>query len=273
MRQTLTLASLLLLAPPLLLADVVYEMDTKVAATSATSRNTIEIGGGNMRMDFAEQDRNGSMIFRGDRRSLLILDHDSKTWFELDQATMEQLGATMNDAMKQMEEALKNVPESQRAMVEKMMKEQMGGQMPTAPEREPLEFSEGGSGSVAGYGCREVQVSRGGRRLRDVCVTDWGSIEGGDEAATVMKSMSEFLEELVDTLAGSGPFARMFEMNRGAFEGLQQLNGLPISAVEYDEQGEVERESTLVSATARSVGADRFDPPDGYKKQEMRPGN
>ena len=63
----------------------------------------------------------------------------------------------------------------------------MGGQMPTeAPKRVPLEFTEVGSGSAAGYDCRKIEATREGRKIREMCVVDWNSIEGGEEARAVM---------------------------------------------------------------------------------------
>ena len=67
----------------------------------------------------------GEMIYRGDRRELVWGDHDKKSYFVIDEETMKAFAAQINEAMEMMEQALANVPEAQRPMIEEMMKKKM----------------------------------------------------------------------------------------------------------------------------------------------------
>ena len=58
-----------------------------------------------------------TMIYRGDRREMVVLDHGKKSYFVMDQQTMKKMAGQMSQAMRQMQEGLKNVPTEQRAMV------------------------------------------------------------------------------------------------------------------------------------------------------------
>jgi len=86
----------------------------------------------------------------------------------------------MSEAMKQMEETLKNVPPEQREMVERMMQGRMKGMpTPTAPRSEPTVRSLGQSDIVSGIRCDWKEVSRDDIVELKVCVCDWKDIPGG----------------------------------------------------------------------------------------------
>ena len=66
------------------------------------------------------------------KRTAYIVDTDKGTSFEMNEARAKQMGAQLADAQRMMEAKLKEMPPDQRAMVEKMMKEQGGGLPPPA---------------------------------------------------------------------------------------------------------------------------------------------
>src|SRR5580658_2546296 len=64
-------------------------------------------------------DADNSVLFLtdGGRNRLVMLDKTKNEYMEMDQQTMNQLGAQMQGAMAQMEAAMKNMPPEQRAMM------------------------------------------------------------------------------------------------------------------------------------------------------------
>src|SRR5690554_4974415 len=60
----------------------------------------------------------GEMIFRADRREMVIIDHRDRSYMVMDTAAIRGLAAQLDQTRSQVEEALKNVPESQRASME-----------------------------------------------------------------------------------------------------------------------------------------------------------
>ena len=112
-------------------AGVVYEMSNTdhvggVAGQAMLSR--VLVDGDNLKMSWPDDasGEKGEMIFRADKKEMIMVDHKKRQYFVFDQTTLDEIAAKMNQAM----EMLKNVPPAQRAMMEKMMKgsmPQMGG--------------------------------------------------------------------------------------------------------------------------------------------------
>ena len=77
----------------------------------------------NLRMDFFENGKQpeGSMIYRGDKKEIIMINHNDKTYMILDQAAMDALAKQLEQVMSQMNEAMKNMPPDQRAKMEEML--------------------------------------------------------------------------------------------------------------------------------------------------------
>jgi hypothetical protein len=249
-------------------AGVVYEVETTDYSSSSERVYDAEMAveGRLLKMGVADggEDSNNDMIFRGDRREMIIVDHEKHSYFVMDEATMKDLAAKMNEATAMMEQALANVPESQRAMVEKMMK----GRMPEQPApRETTELrTTGDSDTIGGYPCVRYELWRGGLRVSELWVTDWSNIDGGPETTAAFQAMSEMLKEMLDSVpqfAGGGDVAD------AAFEHMAEMNGFPVVTREFGDDGSLERMVRLKSAARRTLDPATFEPPAGYKRKDM----
>ena len=124
-----------------------------------------------MKMDVATNsaDWNGDMLFHGDSREMIVVDHDKKSYYVIDEEQLEKLASSINQAMSSMEQALAALPEGQRAKMEQMMKSRMPAM---AEPREPSELKKtGASDTVNGFDCEIYEVWRSGVRERELCVT------------------------------------------------------------------------------------------------------
>ena len=182
------------------LADVVFEMDQKQISPAATHKTKGMVKGNNFKMDFYENGEklDGAMIYRGDTKEMIMVNHQDKSYVVLDQATMNELVSVMSDAMSQFEEAMKDATPEERAMMEKMMK----GRLPGAGGAEIVEpvIKKVGSGNVNNYPCTKYDVYRGDEKTSQHCVADWSAIDGGDEMKTVMLEMAQFMDELAKSI-------------------------------------------------------------------------
>ncbi len=256
-----------LLAAPLA-AGVVFEVETKDHDASPPRAETTEVSaeGKNLKMDVTAGERGGTgkAIFRGDRGEMVITDDQKKEYVVLDRQAMEQLAAQLGAVSSQIAEALKSVPEGQRAAVEQMMKQRMPQQ---APERPVLQVRNTGErGEHADYPCVKYVVTRDGRTVRELWVTPWANIEGGEEAAEAFLAMADFMSELLEALpAGGGPGG----LTDNPFIEMKELDGFPVVTRNFDEGGGLEDESTLRSARRRTIDPSEFEPPAGYKRRSM----
>lgn len=267
MKKVSIVATVLMLAGPAL-AGVVYEIDVTDHQQSPPQTESMQtaVEGRHLKLGVASggENGNGEMIYHGDRKEMVWIDHDRKTYFVIDETTMRELAKQIDDAMKMMEQALANVPESQRAMVEDMMRKKM----PQAQnvERPKTELRKTGeTAQHNGYPCVKYEVLREGQKIRELWVTDWANIEGGAEVAELFYEMSEFFQEMLDSLpkfADSGGSDQ-------ALEHMREMSGFPVITRELSDDGSIESESSLTSARSQNLDPDAFEPPSGYKRQEM----
>ena len=55
------------------------------------------------------------------------------------------------------------------------------------------------------------------------------------------------------------------------FAQMRELGGFPVYARDYDDAGALKGESSLQSSRAEAIDAALFEPPEGYRRQEMAP--
>lgn len=261
------LAAMLLAAP--LAAGVVFEIETTDHEQSPPRVESTQVAaeGENLKMGVAPSARGGTggtVLFRGDRRELVVVDHDEKSYMVIDQEAMRKIGEQVSAASAQVAEALKNVPEEQRAMVEKMMKQRMPQEAPKRPVTELRKTGE--RGDKNGYPCVKYEVFRDGRKVRELWVTDWDHVEGGGEVAGAFREMAEFMKQLLDAMPATGApgglgDAVVLQMN--------ELPGFPVVTRDFDDEGALETESSLRSASRRALDPAEFEPPAGYERRSM----
>ncbi|MCP5179058.1 MAG: hypothetical protein H6993_14125 [Pseudomonadales bacterium] len=206
----------------------------------------------------------GDMLFNGHRREMKVVDHRDGSYMVIDMNAIKQIAGQTNNAMSQLGEALKNVPDDKRAMIAEMMKQRMP-QAAAAPKRSTSELrGTGETGTKNGYQAVKYEVWQDGRKRREMWVTDWSSIEGGAQAREAFNSLAEFFKELKDAIPKFG------ESNKNAsFEHMKELGGFPVLTREFNRGGELESENALRSARRATLNPEDFEPPAGYKRQAM----
>ncbi len=272
MKKALSVLTPLALSISTAFAGAVFQFESTDHRRPTPQAETSEMSvhGQMMKMDqksSADQPPKSTMIFRGDRGEggqMLIVDHDRKGYFVMDQQTMSGMADQMNLVMQQMRAQLKNMPPERRAMVEKMMKARGSIEMQAQPPRPPAEVTRtGDSDTVNGYPCVKY-VRRGGQKVRELWVTDWDNVEGGDEATVAMRAMAKFGEELLSAASGSVPF----KLPESPFAEIDQMDGFPVSTKSFD-NGRLSNETTLRSSRRQTLDPAAFEPPSGYKRQTM----
>ncbi len=272
MKNRWMLIPLALLLPSPLYAGVVYEIEVKDHEQSPPKTESIQaaVEGRHLKMGIASKGKGaqGEMIFRGDRREMVVVDHENKTYTVIDEAAVAGIAGQLSEAERMMQDALKNVPEDKRAMIEQMMKQKMppGTQMPEPRAKSELKKTSERA-DQNGYPCVKYEVLRDGRKIRELWVTDWSNIEGGSDVVGAFEDMADFFREMMDSIPSfggqGGPGADP------AFEHMKEIGGFPVITREYDDFGKLEGETTLRGSKRQTIDPDAFDPPSGYKRQEM----
>ena len=276
-RSILAFAAVLAVPAALAHAGALFELETSHYGGSAeTERHVFAAEGKNIKMDSAQGAGSSDpdqIIYRGDRGDMLVIDNDERSYMIMDEkaiAAMRRMmgggGGGGSDGMEAMiQEALKNVPEEQRAAIEQMMREQMKAQMPSGSEApasvQKVEYRETGErAEQAGYPSTKYEAVRGDEVIRELWITDWDNVDGGDEARDAFRAMAEFWSKAFGDLPG------MQEEN--PIEIFEKADGFPVLVREFS-SGQLESESVLKNATQRDFEPADFEPPAGYEQQQM----
>ena len=178
-RLIAAVVGLMVLAPSLgasgrLSPGVVIETEIRDLRRNTTQKMTASIEGNLLKVDVPGDGGRSpnAMIFRGDRQELLAIDHGRRSYIVLDQAEMKALSAQIGQAMSQMQQMLQDLPPERRAAAEAMMRGR--GMAGTAPEPFELRRTEDRA-EHSGYATVKYDVLRGGRKVRELWVTDWAN--------------------------------------------------------------------------------------------------
>ena len=263
-KLTAILITILICASHQLFAGVVLEMRTNDGSGNETGTSKIYAESGMVRLDNVggSSDEQMSMIFQGDK--FLMLNHNDKTYFVMDEAMLEEMNSQMSAAMKQMEEQLANVPAAQREMVERMMKGQMKGMMPQQTPIEAPRVETGGSSQWRSYPCVKYTIYSGNEKTQEICAASMDQIEGSEEIMAAFRKMSEFVNKMTASL----PDLIASRVAGNPMEMMDQIDGFPVHTLQFD-KGKVSQEVTLESAIEQALEESLFTPPGDYKKQDL----
>ncbi len=252
------------------LAGVVFEIETKDFRSNEHGVISISVDNANLKMAItsAEKLNDNDMIFHGDQREMVVVEHEEKRFMVIDEAMISSFGERLSGIEAQMREALKNIPPERRAMMEQMMKGKMPPQV-EAPARQQVKFRNTGEHETKnGYPCVKYELTMGARKTQELWITDWNNVDGGEDAARAFTEMAAFFKKMRDSMPS---FARGDDDGANPFEHMSEMNGFPVLTHEFSSDGSVSAESSLRSSTRRTMDSAEFEPPASYKRHEMMP--
>jgi hypothetical protein len=253
--------SALLLLSPLAYAGVVMDMVTMNVSGQETERSRIYAQSGKIRMEQVDGGETAAtMIFLSNE--FLYVDHREKSYIVMDEAMLDDVSAKVNEAMKEMEAQLANMPPEQRAMVEQMMKGQMQGMTAQQAPSSPAPRVEAtGSGEWRSYKCRKYEVFEGAEKVQDVCAAELDEVDGADEVIETFRNMAAYITKMTESM----PMRSDDRINPG--ELMDEIDGFPVHTIDY-ENGAVARETSLDSVTEQDLDEGMFAAPEGYRRQD-----
>ena len=241
-------------------AGVVMDIVTKDASGSMVDQMKIYAQGDAIRMEQVAGGDDTVMIFRGNE--FLVVNNREKNYMVLDEAMLASISDQVSAAMKEMEAQLAAMPPEQRAMVEQMMKGQMGAMMGGDADKPPPPRAVSiGSGEWQSRSCEKFEVFEENVKTQLVCAADLDDIDGSEELMGAFRNMAEFMVKLTESL----PMAQ--EQASNPLELMNQIDGFPVHTIQY-ENGKVDQESWLESVDEKDLEAALFSPPEGYKRQD-----
>ena len=231
--------------------------ETKDFSDNEAHRGVMYFGPEMLRLDpERQQDMHASVIFRGDRQHMVVLDHNKKSYFILDDQMISRVSSQLGDVMAQMEAQLAKLPPERREMAKRMMESRMpptetGAHKKKIPNRVEARQE---SKEINGYSCRLFEVFRGKQKVSSV----WATREVDYKSLTkVFLELSRFSQKIRQS-------ARFADFETGAdFLGFEGLEGFPILVETFEDGDLVQRTSfTKVAPSGKTVS---FEPDPGYK--------
>lgn len=233
----------------------------------------IAIDGKRVRIDHEEPNESGrgSVIYRGDKQQMIVLDHRGNSFQIMTKASMKAMNQQMQTVLKQMESKLAQLPPAQRKLMEQMMQHQRpeattlpANQKPAAPEVRKTGVRK----TIKGYPTAQYQVYQDGNRVREMWVADWADAGVTREDFLVFKDMHQFQQEAFASMnRGSG-----LQANDVAFDEFRQVAGLPVVVTSF--KGTVkDRETILKAVEQRSFADSYFAPPKNYQEDRRYTGS
>lgn len=248
----------LLLLSASLQAGTVLEMLNRDLADKSESTAKTYAQGGKMRIESGGP-QDTFVIFRDE--TIYTFNPEEKTYIAMDRATMQQLAAQLNPALKMLQEQMANMSPEQRAQAERMLGNKLPGSAPE-PAEEIRKTSR--TGKVAGYSCTYVEILREGVLQSEACVAPPKDLAGSKELYDAGMKVSALVKDMMASV--DSPWLK--QMTHSELENFQKLGGLPLLTRVFDEGKPVD-EATLKSLRTESLAATLFEIPAGYKKRDL----
>jgi hypothetical protein len=251
--RTLVLA--LTLALPAAAAQADARINFRATEGGGAAMQSILVGQGKIRSD-ADADTN--VVFDTIAGTMVVIDHDRREYTRITKAEMEQMGETINQAMRQMEQALANVPPEMRAQMQGML----GGAVPGMGGEAMVKVENTGrSDTVAGHDCTIYRTQIQGTVATESCMGDAAALDelpAGDRAT--LDAAMAMTREMVESLASGplGQFADMAPFKDGMF---------PLRITEIE--GGVRSTSEYAGIDTSALPADAFAIPAGFKETKL----
>ncbi len=222
------------------------------------------------------------MIFRGDRKQMIVVDHAKRSYMIMDDETIEKMGQAIGEAKKMAQNmtlpdaVLKNMSAEQRKQFEDARKQMQGGGMPGGGGMDRSEHSYKNTGERStreGYPCVKYDEFTDAEKVGELWVTDWDNVEGGGDVKGVFREMESFFRELMEVFGnkmGGKDDDGFFGKDNNPMGEFLEVDGIPVVSRSF-EDGELESESVLKSARRQNLDPAAFEPPSGYKRMSMGP--
>lgn len=228
------------------LADSVLEFQTTEFTEGQAVVGTVQIStsGSDTRLEIisVSSAEAGGLIFDSEQREMIFLDHAHGSYLVIGQEQMNAMASRAGRA---------------------------GTQPPW--QSQPVKVNDLRSrGEVAGIPCRIYEVVRGGRKIRELCVSKWEDLAGGHETADALKSVMDFFEEMRRAAAGTQGID-VFDRQRELLGYMSELDGYPILNRDFSASGALERQTLLTAVREEQLNPEYFEPPKNYQPQVLPP--
>jgi hypothetical protein len=273
-RALLALLGLLLASSPVA-AGVVYRFES-TGPGDLSEEVVARVDGPWLRIDQTIDGDPHSLIFRGDLRRMIAVDHADRSYVVVDRAAVEAFAGQLAAAQLEVERKILQLPPEQRGVVAELVRSRREPPL----RRGEVEIRPSGElGEEQGYPVVGYDLLYSGKKAHELWVTDWENLPGGDGPIAVFREMASLYRQLVDPLAEAAAKSPDVDFDDAGFlrvdrrlplDGFHRIKGFPVLVRSFGGDA-VERRTVLQSVTEEPVDNGEFAPPEGYRPRAMGP--
>ncbi len=225
--------------------------DTSLQGTGGASIIRTYMAKNKMRVESGE---NEIIIYHQDKDIFWAIDNKEKTYTEMTRADMKAMKSRMDEAMKQMQAQMKDMPPEQRQMMEQMMQ----GRMPSQPVKTTFKKVQSKI-KVNRWVTDKYEGHRDGSLRKEVWSADMAELGLDNESLQVMTGLSDFFGEISPkSNAVLKPGSKEWEKERG-------YAGIPVKSIDY-RNGQKTGVREIKEIIKVDFPSSLFELPEGYKK-------
>ncbi|SMD33066.1 hypothetical protein SAMN04488029_1430 [Reichenbachiella faecimaris] len=203
---------------------------------------------------------NSSIIFDGSTEVFTFIDNKKKEYYQFDKPTLLQLKEQIKMMAKMMQQFAANMPAEQKSKFDQILNPSSGDMMTYKTNGKNDKI---GSWKTVGY-----DGMNDGNKVLQMNIAAYNTLGVNESQFAIMKQMMNYfkdnLQEVVALLPTGGSFSQLnFDENSPILK-----DGIPVKTIAYKE-GEAVNENIVESLAKKSISADQFNIPAGYKQQQI----
>ena len=242
-------------------AGVLIKQRSETIGRPGITETTLAVEPDRLRAENIGSDSHTIFLYLAAEEAFYMINMKQGTYQRMTRQQMEQMVNQASEAMRKMEEQLSKMSPQQRAMVERMMKGQLGQMQGTV---EQTRFNKVAAGvPVRQWSCDQYEGRRGGEKVQDVWTTSWGALNLNAGDFRVFREMAGIFEGLA-TRAGT-QFPR-FSADDTPVEG--EYSGLPVRTLLY-QNGKPHLQTDIIEVSRRMFADADFQAPPGLREEQV----
>lgn len=200
--------------------------------------------------------RKSTMMFDDAKKELINIDHKKKEYTVITQEDIEKLSKKIQEAMAQLDEQLKAMPEKQRNFMKKMMGGEDNEKIVVSYEYKKTNQTK----QINGYSCTKFDGFLNGELVSELWVTDYSNFKVNKSDFEVLQRFAEFAESMTKKFVSTNANLNSFK---------NDLPGVAIKTSTLDD-GKIDYETEVVSIEKTTLSESDFEIPSKYKKIEIK---
>ncbi len=243
---------------------IVLEIEGSSDAGPGAQNGVIWIDGQRLRIELRAaaddaDDPSNTLIFRGDRKLLWILDPASRTYMEIARADLEPLAERLAAARAEVDARLASLPADERALVERMLP----ATRPVSREPEAVRNTDERR-EIDGRPARRLDLIREQQTVGEVWVTDWKVMGVKRRELRVFRSLAGFQRDLLRAVGRRPEFA----LTSQPFEIFDDLGGFPLLIRRF-ETGAAATETRFTRVEQADLDTALFEVPPAFTQTTL----